>query len=883
MIRWFLSSLAAAAALLLTSGPARAGTLEAPLDVRKDGEVKLAAGPAAGAAGDGVKIGFAVSAPTDVEVAILDAKGAVVRHLAAGLLGPNAPEPFKKDALAQEVLWDRRDDAGKPAAGGPFKARVSAGARPRLDKYAGFDGNCLPGIVGLVVGEGGELFVLMSESFRGGTEVRVLDKDGKYLRTIVPYAADTPKERMAAVGMLEIEGERLPLVHNATARTNYPLINGMHHQNMALSPKGNIVMVSGLGTMCEQGPPRHLLALHPEGGGPADMSFVGPQLRKGRAGMIGGAGEGTAGLFDHVAASPDGEWYYVSYGANSRYGAKRHGVVRLKWADKEAGALWLGKDEPGADDGHFNNPTGIAVDKAGNVYVCDHGNNRVMVFDKEGKLLGKFPVEQPYQIAVHPAGGGIYVMSCNVVPKWGRILGEDSVLRKFGPFGQGEPKELARLEAKGMGVMALDPTASPARLWIATSKGLCPVADKGASFEPGPAVSNGNSMSHPTYLAADPARNRALVYENGSVKVYAIDLDTGRKSEFCKGTCVATDREGNVYVMGGRDNAVYRFDPAGKPLAFSGLGSNKILTKGYRGFGPNMGMPGLCVDVRGNIYVSRNSNYGGAEAYGGRVDVYGPDGKMLKEKVLDGLGYGECGLGVDAAGNIYQGMNIKPADKPFPAAFMGKVPEERWTFWRGKEREAPWCYVYYNAYLWHWGSVFKFGPDGGVVYGQHPWNLKRKDYGEPKAADKLENAPAGAVSYRSAYLGYEVKVAGAQWRYPGCGIIPASGDGLMPDPGCACYNSSLAVDEYGRVFAPNPFRYSVEMLDTNGNRIARIGHYGNADSAGAGSKLPEPEIALAGAYHVSAADGKVFIGDASNHRVVVVKFEHAAEGTCAVP
>jgi hypothetical protein len=488
-------------------------------------------------------------------------------------------------------------------------------------------------------------------------------------------------------------------------------------------------------------------------------------------------------------------------------------------------------------------------------------------------------------------------MSCNIEVKWGRLLGPDSVLRKFSPFGKGEPQELARLDAKGMGVMALDATATPPRLWVATSKGLCPVADKGASFEPGSAVSNDNSLHHMTYLAGDPARGRALVYENGSVEVYAVDLASGKKSKFCKGTYVTADRDGNVYVMGGRDNAVYRFDPAGKPLPFSGDGTNKILTKGYRGFGPNMGMPGLCVDVRGNIYVSRNSNYGGAEAYGGRIDVYGPDGRMLKEKILDGLGYGDSGLGVDAAGNIYVGMNLKPADKPFPAAFMGKVPDKGWVFWRDKEREFPWNHVYYNAYLWHWGSVFKFGPAGGTVYGQHPWNLKNPKYGDPKPADKLENAPADATAYRSAYLGYEVKVAGAQWRYPGFGIVPSSGDGLMPDPGCACYNGSLAVDEYGRVYAPNPFRFSVEMLDSGGNQIARIGRYGNADdgmrNAGSGmrdpadnpSAIPNPasRICFAWPAFVSEAGGRLFVSDPVSRRVTVLGFDYAAAGECAVP
>ena len=61
----------------------------------------------------------------------------MVRHLAAGLLGPNAPEPFRKNALDQELVWDGRDDTGKPAGGGPFRFRVRLGSQARLEKYLG--------------------------------------------------------------------------------------------------------------------------------------------------------------------------------------------------------------------------------------------------------------------------------------------------------------------------------------------------------------------------------------------------------------------------------------------------------------------------------------------------------------------------------------------------------------------------------------------------------------------------------------------------------------------------------------------------------------------------------------------------------------------------
>ena len=103
---------------LALPGTARAG---APAAVR------FTAGPEAVRAGGGARISFTVSAPIDVEVAILDARGKVVRHLAAGMLGKNAPRPFKKGLLAQEVLWDGNGDYGQKVTG--VKARVRLGLR----------------------------------------------------------------------------------------------------------------------------------------------------------------------------------------------------------------------------------------------------------------------------------------------------------------------------------------------------------------------------------------------------------------------------------------------------------------------------------------------------------------------------------------------------------------------------------------------------------------------------------------------------------------------------------------------------------------------------------------------------------------------------------
>ena len=65
--------------------------------------------PAATRSGDKATIDFSVDRATDVAVTIEDAKGKIVRHLAGGVLGKNAPEPLRANTLAQSLDWDGKD------------------------------------------------------------------------------------------------------------------------------------------------------------------------------------------------------------------------------------------------------------------------------------------------------------------------------------------------------------------------------------------------------------------------------------------------------------------------------------------------------------------------------------------------------------------------------------------------------------------------------------------------------------------------------------------------------------------------------------------------------------------------------------------------------
>src|SRR5262245_47313611 len=62
--------------------------------------------PTAARSGAGVTIEFTVDRHTDVAVTVEDAGGRIVRHLAAGVLGTNPPEPLRPNSLRQSLTWD---------------------------------------------------------------------------------------------------------------------------------------------------------------------------------------------------------------------------------------------------------------------------------------------------------------------------------------------------------------------------------------------------------------------------------------------------------------------------------------------------------------------------------------------------------------------------------------------------------------------------------------------------------------------------------------------------------------------------------------------------------------------------------------------------------
>ena len=939
---------------------------EEPAAAEPTVQVMFAAEPAVRKEAGVHRIAFAVSAPTDVEVAILDDQGKTIRHLAAGRLGPDAPEPFVRNRLQQELVWDGKDDAGQPMLAGngslksgtgpppSFSVRVRIGSSPRQEKILGWDGNTFGrAISGLTVGPGGEVFVLISHTYRGRSEVRALDKEGRYLRTILPYAADTPPERSRSLGTLTVDGQLQPVVQHYQSHNFAPFTSGMRRQSMAFSPAGHVIMVSPTGSVFDNGGPRHLLALHPEGGAPDPMPFVGPMIRR-AIGRRHSSGSGWEICFDHVVTSPDGRWIYLTLSDASSF----HTVFRLDarpWLYPKKSDSWLARytdngmeegflgvvNRPGSDEKLLNDPQGLAVDAQGRIYVCDRGNDRVAIHSPEGWRLAEFAVPSPQQIGVHRKTGDIYVLSRERgSTRERRDFSEDmdspgyyawldrerkrkerggpplpTRLIKFSAYGEEPVREVAAVEAP-LDLIALDPETLPAQVWASTTRRrggltrseplyfpegptrgeLLRVTDLDGQLEIGKPVSNEKGLRYPWFIAADPDRNRVLIREDnphppwpsqfrarGAYKlIQSLDLDTGELSPFINAAEVQVGPDGTVFAIGTSrplfmaGSAVVRFDPDGQPSPWPG-GTNHVLRTGRFGILGNsrVGSRGYTIAPNGDLYLLRSSKYGPERGVAARVDVYGPDGSLKREALIDGMGAGDCGIAVDAAGNMYVGANLKPADRPYPSDFMGQIPERMWTCWGGGRPRLPepWRFATANYYLFAYGAAVKFGPEGGAFYGRVSPRFYR-----PGADDapfvSVTNAPPSATRYRSGSLAAEVAVEGAQWLFHGMGPTPDL-DISFGDGDCICTTSRLAADPFGRVFVPDVFRSCVWMLDTAGNRIARIGRYGNADD--------RDGLFFAWPAHLDAAADRLYVSDSVNRRVTVVGFDWSAEKSVPLP
>ncbi|HOX05118.1 MAG TPA: hypothetical protein PK280_01855 [Planctomycetota bacterium] len=841
-----MRKLAAYAGILLGAVSAAASAAEPA--------TSFAAKPAAVRAGDKVTISFAASGKTDVEVAILDAKGEVVRHLAAGVLGgEGAPPAPLKAGLAQSLEWDGRDDYGQPVANaGGCSVHVRLGMGAKLDKIVGGDpyafwtdssgqgDHSQWRVTGLEAKPDGNVYLFGTITSTGLPALRQYDARGNYRRTVFPPPAGKPLDDVKGWGVnVRADGTYSLRASYGWCSTlpSWPVVCGGGDGGRLWC--AYLMPTPESGTLC-------LASLPSDGNRQMTVGTDGTLRQSAPAEALGGEPLPKVGLVAPIfsALAPDGKSLYVSGLAVKTAGFWREGQVwKLDLASRKTTAFFALAEEEMKDRsaiGHSDpNPysalQGVAVDAEGRVFVCDRLNKRLAVLDKDGKLIRTIPVTNPDAVAVNPKSKAVYVTT-----RFGNYGGNGELkLLKFSDWSKDnapaatvplrtgigkfrESSHLALAEDKGETMVWVAYTTLPARVYRDAGAGLELVKD---FFEAGPqrALDIGHMMMDPktgdAYLCGSQSfLFRVRDWQNPKFEYCMLDAKTRLNS-----SSLAIDvRSRHLYTVGHYRDPFHRwaldgefFTPA--PVA----GSNDIvppITCAWvftglwrRGMaaapGGGLATLGVVIEKGGRI-----------DDYSGPLNYFKPDPAKTPWQGLRFNGFGgknpnSGGVRFDSRGNLYVGLcDGKP--KNVPPGFE-KDPD----------------------FAARTGRIYKYAPTGTVEGGDlFPT--------EPAAPAKVYDVHYGSLSA----------------------------------------SSHFGVDGYGRIYYPTGLLPQVSVMDNEGNRVLAFGTYGNRDSLGGlpGDLVPTKDVPMAWPNSVDANDEVICVSDILNVRLMRLAKTFAAAETVGI-
>lgn len=914
--------------------------------------------PAVTRNGDLVTVTFESRGNCDVTVAIENTEGRIIRHLASGVLGPQAPEPLQKNAKKQVLVWDGKNDKGEYVDDkDALTVRVSLGLKPQFERTLGWSpkrragGDPSRGTVLRAAPEG----VYVYDGGQAVDHIRLFSHQGEYVRTVYPFPAEKIREVKGLIlHAFPQDGRILPIKPSYQMCTL--LTSGDNALNLIFKDgryvygpmdpchkgeygRGAMDIAIGPGRMAVGANRLNRLAPDGSSGG---VNVYGPWicLRSGSdkgfykatdSAMtvnLGGYEAVTHLKPNRMAFSPDGKTLYLTRFYENfamdmfMHNYWQHGVYRMNYESDQEPELFLGAAEAGSDATRFSMPADVACDSRGRVYVADCGNNRVQVFQPDGKLVRSIPVESPVQVALSPADE-LYVFTWELLPDRRTAKGKVSqpyTLRKF--KSADDPQLLATYElpmgetrGKYGQCATIDFWTQPLTVWInpgvyktpvragefrVESGGIFLLVEKGGKLERTRDFARDSMQavqrvqapgSNRQRLYVDPVRGTLYVGEGGFHFQQALQIDpaSGKVKTVelpfdAEDMCF--DADGLAYLR--TPTVVARFEPSGwreVPWDY-GEEKKKVTYNSNSGRREADLNSGLALPVNsgwhhGGMYVSPKGNLAVGCLFKFEPDAAGPRGEAA---VSGGKAY---------LPQIYPGRIVNAAygceyvhvwDRHGRLLREDAIPGLGTLNGVGIDNQenlyvlsaAPRVMDGKPVFNFLAGTMMKFRPGKGKIRSDDshaPAPLPATD--RPARPPDLSGLPGNAW------------VDGVEWFMGGVGW-----HGKNHGLGCGCRNVRFALDYFGRSFAPEMDRYSVAVLDTAGNVILRIGQYGNVDdgrplvAAGgppATRSVGGDEVALMhAAYAATQTDRRLFLADIGNYRILSIKLGYHSEARVAL-